>query len=66
MKVTLDEKKLYKTSKFKIGDIVRDDCGCRYKVLKVGRKYYQLLDMETKFIFYLEITKLNKRGTLII
>ena len=27
-------------SKFKIKDIVEDDCGCIYEILKVGRKYY--------------------------
>ena len=31
-------------AKYKTGDLVRDDCGCIMKILKVGRKNYTAIN----------------------
>lgn len=55
--------------KFKVGYIIQDDCGCRYKILKVGRKYYQCINMEdiklTKWKFLVELKVLDKRAIIV-
>lgn len=50
-------------SKFKVNDIVLDDCACMYKILRVGRKYYtcQVLDVDS-FKFQVEIKILDNRA----
>ena len=50
-------------SRFAKGNEIIDNCGCKYKVLKVGRKYYHLLDTD-KFKFMEEIKELDKRAIL--
>jgi len=32
--------------KFFKGEIVKDDCGCKLKILKIGRKFYTVLNQE--------------------
>ena len=54
-------------SKFKINNIVEDDCGCIYKILKVGRKYYTCeigYDTIEAFKFKIEIKELDNRAKL--
>ena len=31
-------------ARFKVKDKVKDDCGCEYEILKVGRKYYTIVN----------------------
>lgn len=56
-------------SKFKVKDIVQDDCKCLYKILKVGYKYYTCesfgvcgYTIDKKFTWLIEIEILNKRA----
>ena len=49
---------------FSKNDLIKDDCGCIYQILKKGIKYYTCRHIEDEegFHWKIEIKKLDKRG----
>lgn len=48
--------------KFKQGQQVRDDCGCVYRIRKVGRKYYDFTFFRCRTPYQVKIKDLDERA----